>query len=208
MPAPSPPRFPGARRGATGVAHTRWRRQVGRASCPRVAPATGAGWAAAGPSEAGTAHDVPTWGGEPIQRGAGTPGTRCGARFGSTTRGGWWGGPPAPTAHHPWVRSVFAGGTYTVVHTVGYTPRTGTHSRRRRVSATHWAGGRLCLKLANGDSGVRVILHQPERPNVRTLKGHIEIPLGDVASAGMLGQWTISMAVHRSDVRGVRAGVE
>jgi len=32
--------------------------------------------------------------------------------------------------------------------------------------------------------------------------------LGDVASAGMLGQWNFDMAVQRSDVRGVRAGVE
>jgi len=48
----------------------------------------------------------------------------------------------------------------------------------------------------------------PNAPNVRTLNGHIEISLGDVASAGMLGQWNFSMAVQRSDVRGVRAGVE
>ena len=47
----------------------------------------------------------------------------------------------------------------------------------------------------------------PNAPNVRTLNGHIEIPLGDVASAGMLGQWNFNMAVQRSDVRGVRAGV-
>jgi len=45
-------------------------------------------------------------------------------------------------------------------------------------------------------------------PNVRTLNGHIKIPLGDVASAGMLGQWNFNMAVQRSDVRGVRVGVE
>jgi len=48
----------------------------------------------------------------------------------------------------------------------------------------------------------------PNAPNVRTLNGHIKIPLGDVASAGMLGQWNFDVAVQRSDVRGVRAGVE
>jgi len=48
----------------------------------------------------------------------------------------------------------------------------------------------------------------PNAPNVRTLNGHIKIPWGDAASAGMLGQWNFDMAVQRSDVRGVRAGVE
>jgi len=57
-------------------------------------------------------------------------------------------------------------------------------------------------------SGRRDIYTSPNAPNVRTLNGHIEIPLGDVASAGMLGQWNFNMAVQRLEVRGVRAGVE
>ena len=48
----------------------------------------------------------------------------------------------------------------------------------------------------------------PNAPNVRTLNGHIDISLAKHPSRGHVAQWNFDMAVQRSDVRGVRAGVE
>jgi len=56
------------------------------------------------------------------------------------------------------------------------------------------------------DSGS--VYTSPNAPNVRTLNGHIEIPLAKYPSRGHVAQWDFDMAVQRSDVRGVRAGVE
>jgi len=44
-------------------------------------------------------------------------------------------------------------------------------------------------------------------PNVRTLYGHIEIPLAKHPSRGHVAQSDFDITVQRSDVRGVRAGV-
>jgi len=48
----------------------------------------------------------------------------------------------------------------------------------------------------------------PNAPNVRTLNGQIEVSLAKHPSRGHVAQWDFDMAVQRSDVRGVRAGVE
>jgi len=69
-----------------------------------------------------------------------------------------------------------------------------------RISQIRWAGDGVCTRADDYTS--------PNAPTVRTLNGRIEIPLGDEALAGILGQWNFNMAVRRSDVRGVRPGVE
>jgi len=46
-----------------------------------------------------------------------------------------------------------------------------------------------CSHLLEHSTGLsRSFYTSPNAPNVRTLNGHIEIALGDMASAGMLGQ--------------------
>jgi len=64
----------------------------------------------------------------------------------------------------------------------------------------------MCLFRAVFHSGS--FYTSPNAPNVRTLNGYIEIPLAKHPSRGHVAQWDFDMAVQRSDVRGVRAGVE
>jgi len=79
---------------------------------------------------------------------------------------------------------------------------------QRRRGLRRWRGRRRRRIWNRLRCGWGSFYPSPNAPNVRTLNGHNEIPLAKHPSWGHVAQWDFDMAVQRSDVRGVRAGVE